>query len=88
MTATIIVGNGIGMALDAEHFCLQAGLQTSWDSFNVDEKKLISLGSDVRPTTENELEENHKIMTACQKLIEFKNLELLDFRGEIYPNTY
>ncbi|MCE3043374.1 SIR2 family protein [Legionella sp. 16cNR16C] len=88
MTSTLIVGNGIGMALDAQYFCLQAGLQESWDSFDVDKKKLISLGSDNMPCTETELEENHKIMTSCQKILEFQDLQLLNSKGEAYPNIY
>lgn len=52
MTSTLIVGNGLEMALDPNHFNLQTGLTTAWDNFNDDEKHLISLGTNNRPAAE------------------------------------
>ncbi len=52
MTSTLIVGNGLGMALDPNHFNLQTGLTTAWNNFSDEEKYLISLGTNNRPDDE------------------------------------
>lgn len=88
MTSTLIVGNGLGMALNPNHFNLQTGLTSAWNHFNDAEKHLISLGTNNRPAGEENLEENHKIMTACHKLLEFQELELLNEIGINYPDLY
>lgn len=38
MKSTLIVGNGLGMALDPNHFNLQTGLAAAWNSFNEEEQ--------------------------------------------------
>lgn len=88
MKSTLIVGNGLGMALDPNHFNLQTGLAAAWNSFNREEQHLISLGTNNMPFAESLLEENHRLMTACQKLLEFQELELLNERGMNYPDLY
>lgn len=90
MIATIIFGNGIGMALDPEYFQLSVGLQTVWDKLSPDEKKLVSLGNSTMPLSEEELERHHLIMTACQELMRHENndLDWLNPNGKSFPNLY
>lgn len=88
MTSTLVVGNGLGMALAPNHFPLQMGLEAAWNNYSNEEKALISLNTNIMPTTENQLEDNHKLMTACHKLLEFPELDLLSQNGMGYPDLY
>jgi len=75
MTTTLIIGNGVGMALDPEYFMLNAGINDSWKTFTPEQQKIISLGLLRPPSKKYELEKHHLIATACQEL---KNNETMD----------
>jgi len=91
MTATVIVGNGIGMALDPNYFALTSGIEAVEKQLSEEEIKLISLGSkNQAPRDENELEKQHAVLTACKTLINYQNNELqwLSQDGNDFPNVY
>lgn len=90
MIATLVFGNGIGMALDPKYFLLQTGLNSSYEKFSPQEKKLISLDKNDVPSSEPELERHHLIMTACQELTSHENINLqwLSADGKQFPNLY
>lgn len=69
----IVFGNGIGMALDADHFSLSNALSDVWSMQEVlsdVQKKLIekSIGREGSPSGEEELDTLHLAVTACQTL--------------------
>ncbi|CAM8089989.1 hypothetical protein [Klebsiella pneumoniae] len=71
----IIFGNGLGMALDPEHFCLHRALQDVWNLplFLTDvEKRLIErcLRRSGPPTGEDELDTLHQVVLYCKALTE------------------
>ncbi len=88
---TIVIGNGIGMALDSQYFTLETGAKKVWETFSDEERKIINLDSsiDEPPYKENELEEHHLIFNAIKQLkektteINWLSLEGIKF-SEIY----
>lgn len=69
----IIFGNGIGMALDSNHFSLTSALADVWDMQSVlvdTQKKLIgrSINRAGAPNGEEELDTLHLAVTACTTL--------------------
>ena len=69
----IIFGNGLGMALDASHFSLDAALRDIWNRPNfltVDHKELIErcLGRTGAPQGEYELDPLHQAVSHCKAL--------------------
>ncbi len=90
MTTTFVIGNGIGKALDSEYFSLETGLNSSWQSFTAEEKKIIALRNNQCPLAEDELEHQHITSTACKKLFEHKEAKFnfLSEQGECFPTIY
>jgi len=74
-TTTIIVGNGLGMAIDKEYFTLDAGLKSAWEKLDADTqnriKTLITNGSEL--TTEEQLEKHYDVIQACMTLYYVEN---------------
>ncbi|MBX9268696.1 hypothetical protein [Chromobacterium violaceum] len=73
MRNTIIFGNGLGMALSADHFCLTNALGRVWSSAVIDDdsKRLISNcipGGRGVPNSEDDLDTLHIAITACNFL--------------------
>jgi hypothetical protein len=74
--STIIVGNGLGMALDPEFFKLETAIDTIWNSQRVSssQKELISLClsaqgvHDRKPQGEDDFDILHRAVGACQFL--------------------
>jgi hypothetical protein len=69
----IIVGNGLGMALDPEHFSLDTALADIWAKegfLSPEQKNLIGrcLGRDGAPKGEHELDQLHLAVTYCKAL--------------------
>lgn len=69
----IIVGNGLGMALDPEHFSLGTALADIWAKegfLNPKQKNLIArcLGRNGAPKGELELDQLHRAVTYCKAL--------------------
>jgi hypothetical protein len=68
MTTTIIIGNGIGMAVDSSHFAINRGLENAWEEFKDDEKSILDLRKNAYTIEESDLEKHHLIMAACRYL--------------------
>ncbi|EGR3456668.1 hypothetical protein DMK83_25315 [Vibrio parahaemolyticus] len=69
----IIFGNGLGMALDHQHFSLQSALEDIWnreDFLTLKQQELIerSLGRGGAPKGEHELDQLHQAVTYCKAL--------------------
>ncbi|MEH0390660.1 hypothetical protein [Vibrio mimicus] len=69
----IIFGNGLGMALDHQHFSLQSALEDIWnkeDFLTLEQQGLIerSLGKGGAPEGEHELDQLHQAVTCCKAL--------------------
>jgi len=92
----IIFGNGLGMALDHEHFNLTNAIQSIWDNDNIlsdDERQYILQclpGADNRPPEgEHELDILHVAVTACGFLRDLSgdNVDWLSDEGRDFPIT-
>lgn len=89
MTATIIIGNGIGLAIDKNYFELEKGLKKAWDAFSEQDRQIIGLGNGVMPSKEEELENHHLIMSSCQELKRLgENINWLSNDGQKFPDIY
>lgn len=90
MIATIIVGNGIGMALDDNYFKLTTGINEVAQDPSKDVKKMIRLGLGGVPMSENDLEDHHSVLSACNTLMNYqnKNLTWLSPDGKEFPDRY
>lgn len=69
----IIVGNGLGMALDQAHFSLDVALADIWNRegfLSPEQKGLIErcLGRQGAPNGEHELDQLHRAVTYCKAL--------------------
>lgn len=71
---TLIFGNGLGMALDPQHFSLTNAMADVWnDPFAISDvhKELISQclgGNGVIPAREDQLDPLHLVISACRTL--------------------
>lgn len=82
--ATIIFGNGLGMAIDEDFFNLKSALKQVWNnSENVKDshKKLIrtalpEMSSDAFPESEDMLDKLQKAIVAAEVLREFENVDV------------
>lgn len=74
--ATLILGNGLGMALDPDYFSLKKAMEVTWNDENCitqEQRELISnclipQRVDGIPTNENDLYILHKTINACEFL--------------------
>ncbi|MCP3965947.1 MAG: hypothetical protein GY718_06265 [Lentisphaerae bacterium] len=91
----IIFGNGLGMAIDPDHFKLENAIARVWENNNIlsnDDKKLIrsclSKKTQGFPKSENELDILHLATTACETLLSIKqnkNNHWLSEQGRSFP---
>ncbi len=88
----LIFGNGLGMALNQDHFSLTNALQHVWNKpdFLTDEQRaLISLcvGRDGPPSTEDEMDQLHRVVLSCRTLCEIDSDDLhwLTAEGRSFP---
>lgn len=90
-TSTLLFGNGIGLALDSNHFNLTNGINTVWnESYSDREKNIIALSQTNPPLTEKNLEDHHLILTATRTLSKFKNenIDWLHSDGTAFEELY
>ena len=94
---TILVGNGLGRAIDPNYFRLDAGIKKVWNSnisqhFRDKERNMIRLclpnGRNI-PKGEEDLPILHEAVTACQTLnrIENQTPTWLSKAGKAFPNS-
>ena len=90
----IIVGNGLGMAVDCNHFSLKNALEKIWSDdrlLDKDHKALINMctGSDNAPEGENELDRLHLAITSCEILdkISTSDPHWLSDYGKEFPDV-
>jgi hypothetical protein len=89
---TIIVGNGLGMALDPSHFTLQSGLSIAWANLDLDTqlriKQLVTNGDNL--LTEEQLEKHYGVIHACTMLQRYESTDLnwLDPRARDFPYQF
>jgi len=93
--STIIFGNGLGMALNQEHFSLERVLEKSWDDPNsiTNEEKvaletcLQKQGNFGTPKSESDFNYIYQVLNACQVLLntETERVNWLTDSGKIFP---
>ena len=91
----LIFGNGLGMALDSEHFALQRALQDVWeepDYLTPEQKVLIEhcYGHLGAPEGEHELETLYQAVTYCNGLVSIGDTEAehwLTSDGQSFPEV-
>jgi hypothetical protein len=95
---TLIFGNGLGMALDSEHFYLPNAMADVWnnpDYLSRQEKLLISTclgGEDIIPQTEDQLDPLHRVVAACRTLKQVSASQHMDVHwlspeGQAFPEA-
>jgi hypothetical protein len=87
---TIIIGNGLGMAVKADYFPLEKGLQKAWSNLDNDTqsriKTLLTAGDDL--LTEQQLEKHYEVIQLCARLERFEDhnqLKWLDDKARDFP---
>jgi hypothetical protein len=88
----VIFGNGLGMAIDPEHFSLQPALEEIWQRegfLSEAQKQLIQrcLGREGAPNGEHELDTLHLAITYCKSLNEIGDGDVhwLNEDGQNFP---
>lgn len=93
---TLIIGNGLGMALDSDYFSLDKAIQDTWnneDTLNEDTKKLITNclpdSSKKLPQGEDDLENLQLALSSCDLLNELgtSDIHWLSQYGQNFPNA-
>ncbi|MFN4265331.1 MAG: SIR2 family protein [Aquabacterium sp.] len=82
--ATVVFGNGLGMALDPDYFLLESGLREVWSGsphFNEQHKRLVAsaipgIVGDAHPSTEVQLDQLQVAIVASEFLREFETNEV------------
>jgi hypothetical protein len=89
MYTTIIVGNGLGMSIDSQYFKLESGLNAVTNNLSEIDQKLICFHNGKIPKSESELEEHHKVLSACKELKKHENsIDCLTDNGKCFPEVY
>ena len=90
----IIVGNGLGMAIDPDHFSLTNALNEMWNNEDIlteDHKELISrcTRSGDAPQSEDELDDLHLAISSCKTLkrIGSGDIDWLTNFGKDFPQA-
>ncbi len=82
MRKTVVFGNGLGMALDPEHFTLASAFSTIWNEESLDDisKKMllqcIGQKDDTPPQSEDELLRLHSFLKSFTDLKSFETTEI------------
>lgn len=91
--ATIIIGNGLGMAIDPTHFLIQTGIEKAWNEVNFKTqeriKKLVTNHADLN--TESQLKNHYHVIQAClmlSKIENHSNLSWLDPEARSFPENF
>lgn len=89
MVTTIVIGNGVGMAIDPDYFKLEAGLAYVTGKLTEEQRDIIGIDQGKIPASEKELEVHHKILSACLELMQHEDfLNCLNDTGRKFPETY
>ncbi|MEM1444900.1 MAG: SIR2 family protein [Planctomycetota bacterium] len=97
--STLVIGNGLGMALDANRYSLSSALNSAWFSTGVgalsanDKQRVVQcLPTDdlsIAPSTEEELEVLQRVITACDFLnsVGESDIHWLSQEGRKFPRA-
>lgn len=90
---TILIGNGLGMAVDPNHFRIDAGLNHAWTNLPLEQqdriKNLITDKSDLN--SEEQLDKHYAVIQAClmlNKIESHSNLEWLHPNAKQFPENF
>lgn len=90
---TIIIGNGLGMALDSDYFKIDSGLVVAWNKLSLEQqeriKNLISDKSDL--TSEQQLNRHYIAIQSClmlNKIEKHSNLQWLHPDARYFPDNF
>lgn len=90
---TILIGNGLGMALDPNYFKIERGLSHAWNKLTTLQqeriKKLVTDQSNL--TSEDQLDKHYQAIQAClmlSKIEQHSNLAWLDPDAREFPNIF
>lgn len=75
-TVTVLVGNGLGMALDSKYFTLEAGMKSAWDKMKEEggvdsttfQKALKAFLDEKVPENEDDLQKFHETLITLLKI--------------------
>ena len=95
MRKLLIFGNGLGMAIDPQHFGLANALQTVWNSYpNNDPIKTLMqncIPTGQNPISEDELDNLHVAATSCNFLNTLQSAQnsvhWLNHHGKLFPQA-
>jgi len=92
--STIILGNGLGMALDPDYFALESAMKKVWNDpccLTTTQKELISscLNNKKCPKGEGDLDVLHRVVIACEYLggIDGGENHWLTIQGQKFPSA-
>jgi len=90
---TILIGNGLGMALDSNHFTIDRGLRSAWEQLSSEHqtriKNLITDKSDLN--TEEQLDKHYEVIQAClmlSRIEQHSNLAWLHDDAKSFPDNF
>lgn len=90
---TILIGNGLGMAIDSEHFRIDQGLRYAWSQLSNDHqnriKNLITDKSELN--SEEQLDKHYSVIQAClmlNKIEQHSNLKWLHADAKNFPDNF
>lgn len=90
---TILIGNGLGMAIDPNHFAIDRGLYSAWSRLNPEHrgriKNLITDKTDLN--TEEQLDKHYEVIQAClmlSKIEQHSNLAWLHDDAKNFPDNF
>jgi SIR2-like protein len=90
---TILIGNGLGMAVDPDHFRIDAGLNHAWMNLPTEQqdriKNLITGKSALN--SEEQLDKHYAVIQAClmlNKIESHSNLEWLHPNAKKFPENF
>src|SRR3990167_10754434 len=90
---TILIGNGLGMSIDPNHFRIDQGIKYAWSKLNSDQqKRIMKIVTNQSPIdNENQLDKHYTVVQAClmlSKLEKKSQLEWLLPQARSFPNDF
>ncbi|MBV9575701.1 MAG: hypothetical protein JO149_03675, partial [Gammaproteobacteria bacterium] len=90
---TVLIGNGLGMAIDPDHFRIDQGLKFAWNKLSNEHqeriKNLITNKSDLN--TEDQLDKHYDAIQAClmlSRIEQHSNLAWLHDEAKNFPDNF
>lgn len=90
---TILIGNGLGMSIDADYFRMDRGIEQAWSQLSVDQQnRIMHIVSDQSPIDdENQLDKHYAVVQACLMLSRLEKKSRLAWlipEARSFPNDF